>query len=202
MSVFWFELLEAGRGRRGAAGGATTSSPPATSASPTRSAAARCSCGGCEMIPVECVARGYLAGSGTADYRRDGAICGVPLPDGPRRGQHAARADLHAGDEGRAGRARRERQLRGRRRAGRRTDLAGALRDQTLAIYARGAAYAASRGLILADTKLEFGLDARRHAGPRRRGAHAGLVAVLARRGLRARARCSPASTSSTSASG
>ncbi|HSK58234.1 MAG TPA: phosphoribosylaminoimidazolesuccinocarboxamide synthase [Actinomycetospora sp.] len=109
------------------------------------------------MIPVECVARGYLAGSATADYRRDGAVCGVPLPDGlveasmlptpiftpatkAAQGEHDENVSFEVVAE-----------IVGH-------DLAGALRDQTLAIYARGSAYAASRGLILADTKLEFGL--------------------------------------------
>ncbi|HWN28648.1 MAG TPA: phosphoribosylaminoimidazolesuccinocarboxamide synthase [Actinomycetospora sp.] len=109
------------------------------------------------MLPVECVARGYLAGSGTADYRRDGAVCGVPLPDGlveasmlptpiftpatkAPQGEHDENVSFEVVAE----------------TVGH--DLAGALRDQTLAVYARGSAYAASRGLILADTKLEFGL--------------------------------------------
>jgi phosphoribosylaminoimidazole-succinocarboxamide synthase len=111
-----------------------------------------------EMIPVECVARGYLAGSGVVDYRRDGAVCGVPLPDGLTEASMlpepiftpATKAELGEHDENvtfdqvaaQVG-----------------TELAGALRDLTLSIYAHGAAYAASRGIILADTKLEFGLD-------------------------------------------
>jgi phosphoribosylaminoimidazole-succinocarboxamide synthase len=110
------------------------------------------------MVPVECVARGYLAGSGTTDYRRDGAVCGVPLPDGLTEASMlpspiftpATKAALGEHDENvtfdhvvsRLG-----------------AELAGALRDATLSIYARGSAYAASRGIILADTKLEFGLD-------------------------------------------
>jgi phosphoribosylaminoimidazole-succinocarboxamide synthase len=111
-----------------------------------------------EMIPVECVARGYLAGSGTVDYRRDGAVCGVPLPGGLTEASMlgepiftpATKAELGEHDENVTFEAVVE-------QVG--SDLAGALRDLTLSIYARGAAYAASRGIILADTKLEFGLD-------------------------------------------
>jgi phosphoribosylaminoimidazole-succinocarboxamide synthase len=111
-----------------------------------------------EMIPVECVARGYLAGSGVVDYRRDGAVCGVPLPDGLTEASMlpepiftpATKAELGEHDENVSFEAVAE-------QVG--TELAGALRDLTLSIYARGAAYAASRGIILADTKLEFGLD-------------------------------------------
>jgi phosphoribosylaminoimidazole-succinocarboxamide synthase len=111
-----------------------------------------------EMIPVECVARGYLAGSGTVDYRRDGAVCGVPLPDGLTEASMlpepiftpATKAEVGGHDENVSFDAVVE-------QVG--SELAGTLRDLTLSIYATGAAYAASRGIILADTKLEFGLD-------------------------------------------
>ena len=92
-----------------------------------------------EMVPVECVARGYLAGSGLAEYIASGAVCGVPLPAGLVDGSRAAGADLHAGDEGGDRRARRERLVRrGRGDRGRRR--AAELRRLTLAVYARGAA--------------------------------------------------------------
>jgi phosphoribosylaminoimidazole-succinocarboxamide synthase len=111
-----------------------------------------------EMIPVECVARGYLAGSGTVDYRRDGAVCGVELPDGLTEASMlgepiftpATKAVLGEHDEN-VSFERVAEQIG--------SELAGALRDLTLSIYATGAAYAASRGIILADTKLEFGID-------------------------------------------
>jgi phosphoribosylaminoimidazole-succinocarboxamide synthase len=111
-----------------------------------------------EMVPVECVVRGYLAGSGLADYRATGSIADVRLPaglvEGDRlpepvftpttkapQGQHdapMAYADV--------------------------VDLVGAeraaeLRDRTLAVYRRGAEIAVAAGILLADTKLEFGLD-------------------------------------------
>jgi phosphoribosylaminoimidazole-succinocarboxamide synthase len=111
-----------------------------------------------EMIPVECVARGYLAGSGTVDYRRDGAVCGVELPAGLTEASMlgepiftpATKAEFGEHDEN-VSFERVAEQIG--------SELAGALRDLTLSIYATGAAYAASRGIILADTKLEFGVD-------------------------------------------
>ncbi|MGC5248324.1 phosphoribosylaminoimidazolesuccinocarboxamide synthase [Gordonia sp. DT219] len=111
------------------------------------------------MVPVECVARGYLTGSGLVDYRASGAVCGVALPAGldesdrlpepiftpatkAEQGDHDENISFetvaaHVGDR-----------------------LAGALRDATLDIYRRASELAAERGIILADTKFEFGQDA------------------------------------------
>ncbi|MBC6446725.1 phosphoribosylaminoimidazolesuccinocarboxamide synthase [Actinokineospora xionganensis] len=110
-----------------------------------------------EMLPVEAVARGYLAGSGTRDYNRTGAVCGVTLPRGLVEGSKlpepiftpATKAELGEHDENisfdvvvaEIG-----------------EELAGKVRDLTLAIYSKAADYAQGRGVILADTKLEFGL--------------------------------------------
>ena len=68
-----------------------------------------------EMYPVECVARGYITGSGWKEYQQTGSVCGIELPAGAEGVRAAARADLHAGDEGRGRRPRRERRLRARR---------------------------------------------------------------------------------------
>ena len=73
-----------------------------------------------EMVPVECVVRGYITGSGWKDYQATGEICGIELPEGLEESRAAAGADLHARDQGRAGRPRRERGLRPRRRDRRR----------------------------------------------------------------------------------
>jgi phosphoribosylaminoimidazole-succinocarboxamide synthase len=108
------------------------------------------------MFPVECVARGYLAGSGLADYRTTGGVCGIALPDGLEDGSRlpepiftpATKAALGDHDEN--------------------VDFdavvdavgaadASALRELTLAVYARAEGIAHGRGMILADTKLEFG---------------------------------------------
>ena len=110
------------------------------------------------MHPVECVARGYLTGSGLADYRATGQVCGVPLPDGLVEGSAlpepvftpATKAEAGAHDENVTFDA-------VSAAVGRET--AGELRRVTLAVYARGAALAAERGLLLADTKLELGTD-------------------------------------------
>jgi phosphoribosylaminoimidazole-succinocarboxamide synthase len=108
------------------------------------------------MYPIECVVRGYLTGSGLQEYRATSAVAGQPLPPGLRDGDRlpeplftpAAKADVGEHDENitfaemasRVG-----------------EDLAAQLRERTLAVYARAAAIADERGIILADTKLEFG---------------------------------------------
>ena len=109
-----------------------------------------------DMVPVECVVRGYLTGSGWAEYQRSRTVCGVPLPDGLRDGDKlpapiftpAIKARLGEHDENVdfATIAR----LHG-------DELAVWLRDLTLEVYAQAERIAAGRGIILADTKLEFG---------------------------------------------
>ncbi|KQP29368.1 phosphoribosylaminoimidazole-succinocarboxamide synthase [Aeromicrobium sp. Leaf272] len=109
-----------------------------------------------DMYPVECVVRGYLTGSGLADYQATGQVCGVPLPDGLVDGSRlpepiftpASKAELGDHDENIDFEAV--------------VDLVGSevaerLRDLTLAVYARAERVARTRGIILADTKLEFG---------------------------------------------
>jgi phosphoribosylaminoimidazole-succinocarboxamide synthase len=111
-----------------------------------------------EMLPVECVARGYLTGSGLIDYERTGAVCGVPLPAGLGEASRlpspiftpTTKAEVGQHDEAMDF---------GAVRATVGDDLAERLRDKTLSIYARAAEHAESRGMILADTKFEFGLD-------------------------------------------
>jgi phosphoribosylaminoimidazole-succinocarboxamide synthase len=110
------------------------------------------------MIPVECVARGYLTGSGLADYRRTGMVCGLRLPAGLNDGSRlpepvftpATKARLGEHDENIAVSA--VVALQG-------ADVAAELQRITLEVYRRGAAVAARRGIIVADTKLEFGFD-------------------------------------------
>jgi phosphoribosylaminoimidazole-succinocarboxamide synthase len=111
-----------------------------------------------DMFPVECVVRGYLTGSGLAEYRANGAVTGIPLLEGLVDGSRlpepiftpATKAEVGEHDENvsidvvadRLGRERAEE-----------------LRDLTLAVYSRAEQVARERGVILADTKLEFGLD-------------------------------------------
>lgn len=110
------------------------------------------------MVPVECVARGYLAGSGLADYRRSGAVCGTALPPGLDDGARlpepiftpAAKAPRGGHDENIT-------VAETARRVG--PGLAAELERVTLAVYRRGAAAAAESGIIVADTKIELGHD-------------------------------------------
>ena len=111
-----------------------------------------------DMLPVECVVRGYLSGSGWKDYQRSGGVCGIDLPAGLRESDRlpapiftpATKAqeghDENIDFEGAAA-------LIGDRA------LAQRLKDISIAIYERAADHARARGIILADTKFEFGLD-------------------------------------------
>jgi phosphoribosylaminoimidazole-succinocarboxamide synthase len=109
-----------------------------------------------EMFPVECVARGYLTGSGLSDYNATGEVCGVPLPAGLVDASRlpepiftpATKADLGEHDENVSFEQITE-------TIG--AESAAALRDLTLQVYARAEQIARERGIILADTKLEFG---------------------------------------------
>ena len=109
-----------------------------------------------QMLPVEWIARGYLTGSGLAEYRREGTICGLPLPAGLQDGSRleepiftpTSKAPLGEHDEFITF-AEVEKTVG--------PDDAAHVRDLTLAVYGRGAQIAAERGLIVADTKLEFG---------------------------------------------
>jgi phosphoribosylaminoimidazole-succinocarboxamide synthase len=111
------------------------------------------------MVQAECVARGYLAGSGLAEYRRDGRVCGIALPEGLEDGSRlpapiftpATKAPRGEHDENVT-----FDQLASSTGA----ELAAELRRITLAVYERGAELAAQRGIIVADTKLELGFDA------------------------------------------
>lgn len=109
----------------------------------------------CKMEPIECVARGYVVGSGWKDYKRTGAICGIPLPAGllecaalPEPIYTPATKAETGHDENIS--FEETVKLIGQERATR-------LRDLTLQIYSRASAHAATRGIILADTKFEFG---------------------------------------------
>ena len=109
-----------------------------------------------EMFPVECVARGYLTGSGLLDYNATGEVCGVPLPTGLVDASRlpepiftpATKAEMGEHDENVSFEQVTE-------TIG--AESAAALRDLTLTVYARAEQIARERGIILADTKLEFG---------------------------------------------
>ncbi|RSZ61581.1 phosphoribosylaminoimidazolesuccinocarboxamide synthase [Corynebacterium hylobatis] len=111
-----------------------------------------------KMLPFECVARGYLTGSGLKEYQADGTVCGIQLPEGLVESSKlpepiftpATKAELGDHDENVSFEA---------VVAKLGEDRADELREATLRIYSEAAALAESRGIILADTKFEFGLD-------------------------------------------
>ena len=113
-----------------------------------------------EVIPFECVARGYLAGSGWAEYRKTGAVCGVRLPPGLVEAERLPEPIFTPATKSERGHDENVPFSRLVDELG--EEEAGALRDTTLALYEGARQFAESRGLLLADTKLEFGrLDGR-----------------------------------------
>ena len=110
------------------------------------------------MIEVECVARGYLSGSGWKDYRREGQICGIPLPAGLRESDRLPHPIFTPASKAQSGH---DENISFEKVASQIGDaLAGRLESLTLEIYARAAAYAETRGIVIADTKFEFGFVA------------------------------------------
>ncbi len=111
-----------------------------------------------KALPIEAIVRGYLVGSGWADYRQTGTVCGLPLPTGLRQADRlpepiftpSTKAAVGEHDEN-IDYARCEALLGPR--------LAAQVRDAALALYKEAAEYALTRGIIIADTKFEFGLD-------------------------------------------
>lgn len=118
-----------------------------------------------EMIPVECIVRGYITGSGWESYKKDGTICGIRLPEGLEEceklpeaiftpstkapvGEHDMNISMEEGAEWI------EKAFPGKGK-----EYMERLRDLTLALYRKCADYALSKGIIIADTKFEFGLD-------------------------------------------
>lgn len=150
MSFFWFDVLGV---PDHLAGGPTDQRIPTEALG--RSMVVR----RLPMVPVECVARGYLTGSGLIDYRATGSVCGVSLPAGLDEADRlpepiftpATKAEQGEHDENISFDA---------VAAAVGDDLATSLRTTTLDIYSRAARIAADRGIILADTKFEFGRDA------------------------------------------
>jgi phosphoribosylaminoimidazole-succinocarboxamide synthase len=110
------------------------------------------------MLPVECIARGYLAGLGLASYRETGTISGVPLP--PGLGEAARLPEPVFTPTTKAAAGHDEPMTYAELAALVGPGVAADLARATLEVYRRGAALAAARGIIIADTKLEFGLDA------------------------------------------
>jgi phosphoribosylaminoimidazole-succinocarboxamide synthase len=110
-----------------------------------------------EPVPIECVVRGYLAGSGWAEYRKSGAVCGISLPAGLREGDRLPQPIFTPATKAESGHDMNISEEEAGRLVGR--ELIASLRDYALQIYGRGAAHAESRGIIVADTKFEFGVS-------------------------------------------
>jgi phosphoribosylaminoimidazole-succinocarboxamide synthase len=109
-----------------------------------------------EPLPVECVARGYLSGSGWKDYQRTGAVCGVPLPPGLRESDRLPQAIFTPATKAESGHDENISEDQAGDIVGR--DLIKRLRDLTLTIYARAVEHGDECGIIIADTKFEFGM--------------------------------------------
>jgi len=108
-----------------------------------------------EVVPFECVARGYLAGSGWKEYQKTGAVCGIPLPAGLREAEKLLRPMFTPATKAEAGHDINVSEAEMAKSLG--AQLTARLKQLTLAVYTRAADYAATRGIIIADTKFEFG---------------------------------------------
>jgi phosphoribosylaminoimidazole-succinocarboxamide synthase len=109
-----------------------------------------------EPIPIECVVRGYLAGSGFKDYQGSGAICGIPLPEGLRESEKLKGPIFTPATKAQSGHDENVPFDEVARRIG--VETAKGLREVSLSLFRRASAHAEDRGIILADTKFEFGL--------------------------------------------
>ena len=118
-----------------------------------------------EMLPIECIVRGYITGSGWASYKENGTVCGIKLPEGLKESDKlpepiytpSTKAEIGDHDENisyEQSVAHLEKYF-----PGKGEEYASKLRDYTIALYKKCADYALERGIIIADTKFEFGLD-------------------------------------------
>ena len=117
------------------------------------------------MLPIECIVRGYITGSGWKSYTKDGTVCGITLPEGLRECDqlphpiYTPSTKAEIGDHDENIDFERSISVLERDFPGHGEEYAEKIRDMTLALYEKCAAYARSRGIIIADTKFEFGLD-------------------------------------------
>ncbi len=108
-----------------------------------------------QVVPIECVARGYLAGSGWSEYRQSGRVCGVQLPPGLKQCEKLPEPIFTPATKEESGHDINISFEETASRIGQ--SLAMELRDRTISLYSKAAEYAAGRGIIIADTKFEFG---------------------------------------------
>lgn len=117
------------------------------------------------MLPIECIVRGYITGSGWASYCKDGTVCGIQLPEGLKESDQlpepiytpSTKAEIGDHDENIS--YERSIEVLEKEFPGKGEEYAAKLRDCTIALYKKCAEYARERGIIIADTKFEFGLD-------------------------------------------
>ena len=117
------------------------------------------------MLPVECIVRGYITGSGWLSYKEDGTVCGIKLPEGLLEASKlpepiytpSTKAEIGDHDENIS--FERSIEVIEKEFPGKGEEYAAKLRDYTIALYKKCAEYALKRGIIIADTKFEFGLD-------------------------------------------
>ena len=117
-----------------------------------------------DMIPIECIVRGYITGSGWASYKENGTVCGIKLPEGLQESEKlpepiytpSTKADLGLHDENIS--FERSIEVLEAQYHGKGEEYAIKIKDATIALYKKCAAYALSKGIIIADTKFEFGL--------------------------------------------
>ncbi|MDE6941044.1 MAG: phosphoribosylaminoimidazolesuccinocarboxamide synthase [Lachnospiraceae bacterium] len=118
-----------------------------------------------EMLPIECIVRGYITGSGWASYKENGTVCGIALPEGLRESEKlpepiytpSTKAEIGLHDENIS--FERSIEVLEAKYPGKGAEYAARIKDATIALYNKCAAYALSKGIIIADTKFEFGLD-------------------------------------------
>ena len=118
-----------------------------------------------DMLPVECIVRGYITGSGWKSYQKDGTVCGIKLPEGLRESDKlpeviytpSTKAEL--GDHDINISYEESIDVLEKAYPGRGEELASKVKDATINVYKKCAEYALSKGIIIADTKFEFGLD-------------------------------------------
>jgi phosphoribosylaminoimidazole-succinocarboxamide synthase len=154
MSLFWFEFLKSTVPNHLATAD-VTAYPPQLAAFNELLEGRSMLVNRARMIPVECVARGYLAGSGWKEYQSTGTVCGIGLPKGLRNGDRLSQPIFTPAVKAQTGHDENIPFSHMAEQVG--SHLAERLCELTLRIYERAAGYAAERGIILADTKFEFG---------------------------------------------
>ena len=118
-----------------------------------------------EMLPIECIVRGYITGSGWESYKENGTVCGITLPEGLKESDKlpepiytpSTKAEIGLHDENIS--FERSVEILEEIYPGKGADYANQIKDCTIALYKKCAEYALSKGIIIADTKFEFGLD-------------------------------------------